>query len=184
MQLAKALFAERGVQETSMRDLADAAGILPSSLYSHFKSKEGLADEILHAFLHDMLEQFQTVEADIAKPFDRVRTLVGITVGRVDSDSAALSIYRRDFEYLVTLPRFSYLYDLHLSIRTIWLAAIEGAMADGDLRADVEPVVFYRWVRDALTSMPRWPRGEARPTVTELTSFAERVFLEGMGTRP
>ena len=51
IELARQLFAERGVQETSMRDLADVAGILPSSLYSHFKSKEALADDRLRELL-------------------------------------------------------------------------------------------------------------------------------------
>ena len=38
--LAADLFSKNGVQNTSMRDLADAAGILPSSLYSHSKAKK------------------------------------------------------------------------------------------------------------------------------------------------
>jgi AcrR family transcriptional regulator len=184
IELAKQLFAERGVQETSMRDLAEVAGILPSSLYSHFKSKEALADEILHDFLRALVDEFRAVEATSDNALERLRALLRVTIRAIETDPAALSIYRRDYQYLVSLPRFAYLYELHIEIRTIWLAAIEVAMAEGYLRNDVDPVVFYRWVRDALTFTPRWHRAGEQPTVDQLTTFAERVFLDGMALKP
>ena len=184
IDLAKQLFAERGVQETSMRDLAEVAGILPSSLYSHFKSKEALADEILHDFLRALVDEFRAVEATSDNALERLRALLRVTIRAIETDPAALSIYRRDYQYLVSLPRFAYLYELHIEIRTIWLAAIEVAMAEGYLRNDVDPVVFYRWVRDALTFTPRWHRAGEQPTVDQLTTFAERVFLDGMALKP
>jgi TetR/AcrR family transcriptional regulator, cholesterol catabolism regulator len=184
IELAKGLFAERGVQETSMRDLAEVAGILPSSLYSHFKSKEALADEILHDFLRELVARFGEVEATRDNPLERLRALLSVTIAAIESDPAALSIYRRDYQYLVSLPRFGYLYELHIEIRRIWIGTIELAMAEGYLRADVDPVVFYRWVRDALTFTPRWHRAGEQPAIGELAVFAERVFLDGMATKP
>ena len=41
------LFAEKGFRNTTVRDIADAAGILSGSLYHHFDSKESMVDEIL-----------------------------------------------------------------------------------------------------------------------------------------
>ena len=40
LQIAGALFAQRGFKNTTVRDIADAAGILSGSLYHHFDSKE------------------------------------------------------------------------------------------------------------------------------------------------
>jgi AcrR family transcriptional regulator len=184
LNLAKGLFAERGVQESSMRDLAEVAGILPSSLYSHFKSKEALADEILHDFLRDLVSRLRTVDGTPDNPLDRLRSLLRVVIEAIETDPAALSIYRRDYQYLISLPRFAYLYELHVELRSIWVGTIEAAMAEGYLRDDVDPVVFYRWLRDALTSTPRWHRRGELPGIDELTAFAERVFLEGMTTKP
>ena len=41
------MFAEQGLRSTTVRDIADAAGILSGSLYHHFDSKESMVDEIL-----------------------------------------------------------------------------------------------------------------------------------------
>ena len=54
LAIAAQLFAERGLRETTVRDIADAAGILSGSLYHHFDSKESMVDEILRGFLDDL----------------------------------------------------------------------------------------------------------------------------------
>ena len=50
---ARKLFAEQGYMSTSMRDIADATGLLPGSLYTHFKSKAQLIEEIVAVFYRD-----------------------------------------------------------------------------------------------------------------------------------
>lgn len=51
LELAAAMFAERGLRATTVRDIADGAGILSGSLYHHFASKEEMVDELLRGFL-------------------------------------------------------------------------------------------------------------------------------------
>lgn len=41
------LFATKGFAATSMRDIADAVGIKPASIYNHFSSKEVILDELI-----------------------------------------------------------------------------------------------------------------------------------------
>ncbi|MGC2799024.1 MAG: helix-turn-helix domain-containing protein, partial [Mycobacterium sp.] len=38
LELAATMFAERGLRATTVRDIADSAGILSGSLYHHFSS--------------------------------------------------------------------------------------------------------------------------------------------------
>jgi TetR/AcrR family transcriptional regulator, cholesterol catabolism regulator len=180
LALATQLFSKQGVQGTSMRDLANAAGVMPSSLYSHFASKEALADEILREYLEDFLRQCQALEISQPVAIDRLRGLIRVSLEGADAFPAALVIFHRDLDYLTSLPRFAYLFDLYLTVRTIWLKAITDAMSEGDLQSDVDPVVYFRWLRDALTMTSRWHERGQSPHVHELTEFAERVFLRGM----
>lgn len=46
VRAAITLFAERGIDGTSMRDIAQAAGVREAAIYRHFASKEELAREI------------------------------------------------------------------------------------------------------------------------------------------
>jgi AcrR family transcriptional regulator len=45
-QAAVALFVERGVDAVSLRDIADAVGIRPSTIYVHWKSREDLIESL------------------------------------------------------------------------------------------------------------------------------------------
>ena len=59
VQLAGELFAQKGYRATTVREIADAAGILSGSLYHHFDSKESIGDEILSGFINDVLADYR-----------------------------------------------------------------------------------------------------------------------------
>ena len=80
--MRKGLASAAGVQATSMRDLATAAGILPSSLYSHFKSKEALADEILREYLEDVRRRCEQIDETGGPPVGDARGRRRLGTGR------------------------------------------------------------------------------------------------------
>ena len=49
LEAAAGLFAQRGYAATSMRDIAQAAAMLPGSLYYHFAAKEDLLAAVTKA---------------------------------------------------------------------------------------------------------------------------------------
>ena len=53
LQTAASLIASSGLR-TSLQEIADAAGILPGSLYHHFESKEAILVELLHRYHTDL----------------------------------------------------------------------------------------------------------------------------------
>ena len=52
-----------GFKNTTVRDIADAAGILSGSLYHHFDSKEAMVDELLDSFQTELWEEYDAIEA-------------------------------------------------------------------------------------------------------------------------
>src|ERR1044072_877697 len=60
VKLAAELFARKGFQATTVREIADEAGILSGSLYHHFDSKETIVDEVLSTFLDDLVGRYRT----------------------------------------------------------------------------------------------------------------------------
>lgn len=51
--VARELFAQKGVQRTSLQDIADRLGITKPALYYHFRSREDLVRSILAPLLED-----------------------------------------------------------------------------------------------------------------------------------
>ena len=56
LDVAEALFAERGFAGTSMRDLASRAGLTPASFYNHFDGKEALYAAVLQRGIRPLVE--------------------------------------------------------------------------------------------------------------------------------
>jgi TetR/AcrR family transcriptional regulator len=60
LDVAEALFAERGFAGTSVRDIAAAAGLTAASLYNHFEGKEALYDAVLERGIRPLVLLMQT----------------------------------------------------------------------------------------------------------------------------
>src|SRR5690606_4596569 len=64
VKLAAERFARKGFQATTVRQIAQEAGILSGRLYHHFGSKEAIVDEVLSTFLDDVTARYRAaVEA-------------------------------------------------------------------------------------------------------------------------
>jgi AcrR family transcriptional regulator len=70
------LFGERGVEATSMRDLASAAGIQAPSIYNHFGSKEELLEAALTWTIGAFLARVTARDDPAQNPLVRLKGLV------------------------------------------------------------------------------------------------------------
>lgn len=61
LDVARDLFAQRGPEATTMRDIADVAGIPAGNLYRYFESKDAMVAEILAEFSDRLLDAYTGV---------------------------------------------------------------------------------------------------------------------------
>src|SRR5580700_8354109 len=73
---AAELFGTKGVKATSVRDIADAVGMLSGSLYHHFPSKQSIVEEILVRYLEDLQKAYAVILAETQGPSDQLRALI------------------------------------------------------------------------------------------------------------
>jgi AcrR family transcriptional regulator len=67
LQTAASLIASSGLR-TSLQEIADAAGILPGSLYHHFESKEAILIELTRRYQDDLNRIAQSAQARLDEP--------------------------------------------------------------------------------------------------------------------
>lgn len=70
---AAELFAAKGFRETTMRDIAKRAGMLPGSIYYHFPSKEDLLAAVYEEGVARLLDRIDAADpGEAASPWDRL----------------------------------------------------------------------------------------------------------------
>lgn len=72
---AARLFAERGYEATSVRDIAAAVGVRPGSIYHHYPSKEDLFVSVHEAGFRDLIAQVERAMAAGATPRAKLQRL-------------------------------------------------------------------------------------------------------------
>jgi len=159
------LFSHQGYRATTVRDIADEAGILSGSLYHHFDSKESMIDEILSTFIDQTLASYESVVAEGKGPKETFEGLVRTSLESMVDSRSAILIYQNEARFLAAEPRFSYLTAAHRKFEKIWTDVLKKGVKSGEFRDSIDPKLVYRLVRDTVWTAPRWyrPGGSLKP---------------------
>jgi AcrR family transcriptional regulator len=168
------------VAATTVREIADEVGILSGSLYHHFDSKEAMVDEILAPYLRDLQVAYQPVLSRAADPRTKLRDLVVASLQVVEAHPHATEIYQSDVNYLSQFERFGYLTAAAAEVRRAWLDVISDGVARGAFRADLEPRIAYRLMRDAIWLSVRWFRPARDYPLARFAEDCTSLFMDGL----
>ncbi|MEV5505608.1 TetR/AcrR family transcriptional regulator [Streptomyces orinoci] len=181
---AAEVFAAQGYNATTVRRIADAAGMLAGSLYYHFDSKESMLDEILATFLGELWAGYETVLAARLGPRETIEALVTESFRQIDRHRAAVAVYQKEARHLADHPRFGYLAESQRKFERVWLGTLERGVAQGVFRADLDPGLAYRFLRDTVWVAASWYRPGGRHGPEEIARQYLSMVLDGMAVRP
>jgi len=180
---AAEVFAAQGYNATTVRKIADAAGMLAGSLYYHFDSKESMLDEILSTFLDDLWARYDAVLAAGLGPRETIEDLVTESFREIDRHRAAVAIYQKESKHLRTQPRFGCLGGSQQKFEKAWLGTLERGVAAKVFRADLDVRLTYRFVRDTVWVAVSWYRPEGQHSPEEIARQYLSTVLEGIAVR-
>lgn len=137
---ATRLFAQKGLDATSLQDVADAVGMRKPSVLWHFRSKEELHRSVLDALLsrwNDALPRLMRA----ASREDRLDALLDETIAFFSDDPDRARLLLRE-----ALDRPDAMRALLGTYVSPWMAVVTDAIARGQragvLRADVDPEAY------------------------------------------
>lgn len=180
LAIAARLIARRGYSATTVRDIAEEAGILSGSLYHHFSSKEAMLQEILHGFMDRLLTRYDEIAANATDPRAGIDALIECAFETIDREHDAVGLYQNEAAFLATQPGFEFLIAESERIEKIWLEQLRAGQAAGVFRAEGDPAVTYRFIRDAVWSTVQWYRPGGRHTVASMTEQFLKLVHHGL----
>ena len=181
LEVAVAVFNERGYDATSMDELATRLGVTKSAIYHHVPSKVELLRLALDRALDELFAVTEEPGATTGPAIERLEHVVRGSVrvlteelpfvtlllrvrGNSPVELAALQ-RRREFDRIVT--------DL-----------VRGAEDEGDVRPDVDPSVTSRLLFGTVNSLTEWYRPGGDLSADDLADAVVTITFSGLRTAP
>ncbi|MCW2800623.1 MAG: TetR family transcriptional regulator [Aeromicrobium sp.] len=180
LAIAAELFATKGFKNTTVRDIADSAGILSGSLYHHFDSKESMVDEILSTFQDELFGKYSEILAGSADPRAKLEAVVRVSFEAIDQHRNEVAIFQNEADYLGTFDRFAYLADRNQQSRDVWMTLLNEGVSSGALRKDLDIELVYRFIRDTVWVAVRWYRPGAKLSHHDIADQYLTILLDGI----
>ncbi|MFT9147651.1 TetR/AcrR family transcriptional regulator [Acetobacter sp.] len=170
LEIAAELFAERGYSATSIRDIAERAGLLAGSLYYHIRSKEALFVEIHNTALAAAARRIHNALEGVTDPWARLQAAC-LEMLEIQLNSGSL-----------TLPIMNNLRSVPTSVRDVLIQQrddfekiFRGLVADLPLDRNIDKNLYRILLLSLLNSADGWFR-EGRLSREEIAVQILRIF--------
>jgi AcrR family transcriptional regulator len=130
VRAATSLFAKRGIDGTSMRDIADRAGVREAAIYRHFAGKDDLAREIFLSWYGWYTGELQRIISGSEGALDKLRAIVRHEFSAVSDHSEAFVYFcENEARFARGLPAGV------MSARRVLAAFIKAGQTEGEVTA-------------------------------------------------
>jgi AcrR family transcriptional regulator len=174
---AVSLFTERGYDATSMEGLSQALGIGKSAIYHHVSSKEELLRLATGRALDGLFEVAASVEAAGGRAIDRlehlVRGSVAVLIAELPFVTLLLRVHGNTQTERDALAR-------RRQFDRLTADLVRQAVADGDLRPDIDPLVTARLLFGLVNSVTEWYRPDPSAGDGQLADAICKLAFDGL----
>jgi AcrR family transcriptional regulator len=169
------LFREKGFDNTTVRDIAAAAGVQAGSWFYHFKSKQDILQAVIEEGMQQALARIEEVAALGLAPREAFRRLVHTHLETLLSPG-------QDFVYVMLYEWRALSPEGQLRIvaakdryEALWDAVLHELQASGEWPAPGQ--LDRLWLFGALNWSAQWYRRDAGVSIDELAESAIRFLL-------
>ena len=155
LRIAAKLFGTKGYDRTSLRDIADVAGITKAALYYYFPDKEALYDKVVIGALESLYEFVATQVTAADSPSARLNAFIVATAQYMGKDRWSWMAGSNTFWAESDRKRRSKAIEYRDRFERLLTQCIQD-LIDAGLWRSVDPKLATRFILGAINQIPRW----------------------------
>jgi AcrR family transcriptional regulator len=180
LKIACSLFARKGFEATSIREIGDAAGILSGSLYHHFNTKEDMLHEIIKDYVHDLLAFYENAARSASDPREALEKMIRFGISESLKQREVHAIVVNDRKYLASQETFRYIEDAWQDLFRTWYGVLQEGVRVKLFREDLNLHIMLRIIIDSINSTVMWYRPDGRYSVDEVIDVQVELLFRGI----
>ncbi len=181
IKIAGDLFARKGFSATTVRGIADEAGILPGSLYHHFDSKEDIARVILTEYYDGMASKCRAIAESDLDPREALAELIRASFRSIATNRQAVGLIQNSGDII---DRFAHIQDTKEELKDIWIEVVNRGIRHRVLRGEFHATLVRRFIRDSIAATVRWWRPDGVLTIDEVAESYIDIIYNGLMIAP
>ncbi len=175
VQAAAELFSTKGFKATTVRDIAEKAGVLSGSLYAHIDTKEDLLLEIVRLAANEFANALEPIVRSDENPEAKVRAAVHAHLGVIASSRAWSTVYLDEDAAFSPEGRLE-VRQLRKVYEQYWMQILEEGRARQTF-SFTDSVLTRLFILSALNGFHRWYDPQGRLTVHDIAEDYAGMIL-------
>jgi AcrR family transcriptional regulator len=176
------MVAERGYDNVSLRDIAEALGMSKGTILHHYGSKERLLEQVHAEYMRRRLEEAHVLMERLESPSDRLAGLVYQLLLAQRDDRASTVAFAREIARFQSDPLMTDVRLMRDEYVKIVRDVVQTGMQQGRFRRSGEPAVITLQLFGMCNWMWTWLRPEGRWTIEEIAETYISTFLGGLAS--
>ncbi|MCC6420096.1 MAG: TetR/AcrR family transcriptional regulator, partial [Gemmataceae bacterium] len=148
---AKRLFVKHGYQDTTTKQIAEAAGVTEPVLYRHFETKKALFLEVLEEIRAATLERWHSETGEVTDPLAKLHAIADMYLGSTREHALEFQVMHRTLIESDDEEIAAFLRSFYLDSEALLAGIIAEGQQAGVFRRNLDPRVgAWELIRTAL----------------------------------
>lgn len=179
LEIAAKLFRNKGYEQTGLRDIASACGILPGSLHYRYKAKEDILVEMMQLAIQRIIESINDATSKETDPLKQMRAAIQAHIDYLLSGDDMIYVLlfewrsvRGDVANKIGAERDRY--------ERLWAAMLDAMKVKGFIRHDVDTDIMRLIALGALNWAGTWYKANGRYSLNDIADAIWNLLTRGV----
>jgi TetR/AcrR family fatty acid metabolism transcriptional regulator len=181
LDAAVMVFARQGFHQSTVAQVAKAAGVADGTIYLYFKSKDDILFQFYEYKARQVFERFRRAVDEAVHAVDKLRNLVRTHLSEFQSDIHMAIVYQAETHQHRRAAQAA-IKEMSKMYRDIVIEIVELGQREGDLRPDLTIGLVMRLINGAVNEVINaWIHAGGEYDLVSMADPLVELFLGGIG---
>ena len=182
LEAAVSVFAQSGFHESTISQIAKAAGVADGTIYLYFKNKDDILVHFFNYKTRQVFARFREEVDNARKAVDKLRNLIRRHLEEFQKDRYMAVLYQAETHRINRLAE-EQIHEMHKMYLDLIAEIVEQGQVEGAIRRDLYVGLVKRYIIGGVDEVINtWLHSEGKYDLTSMADPLVDLFIRGIGT--